>query len=84
MEAGTAAVAVFGFGDNEDMIQCPGEFHFSTAELAFWWPEISWKRSSLAVTWGSPFGREICFLSTKNSDKRTISFRGHTLRDWLP
>ena len=84
MEAGTAAVGVFGFGSNDGMIQCRGKFHFPTAELAFWRPEISWKPSSVAVTWGSPFGREkLLFVHKESSHKRTISFRGHSLRDWL-
>ena len=39
---------VFCFEDNDAMTQ----FQFPTAELTFWWPEISWKPSSLAVTWG--------------------------------
>ena len=56
------------------MIQCPGKFHFSTAELAFWWQEISWKPSSLAVTWGGPLEEKNCFLSTNNSHKRTTVF----------
>ena len=55
-EGGTPAVGVFGFEDNDGMIQC--KLSFPTAELTFWWPEISWKPSSVAVPWGSLFGRE--------------------------
>ena len=38
------------FEDNGAMIQFQFELKFPTAELTFWWPEIS---SSLAVTWGA-------------------------------
>ena len=58
IEGGTAAVEVFCFEDNDGMIQCQCKLRFPTAELTFWWPEISWKPSSLAVMWGSLFGRE--------------------------
>ena len=40
IEAGAAAVGVFGFGDNDGMIQCPGKLSFPTAELAFWWQKF--------------------------------------------
>ena len=48
----------FCFDDNDAMTQFQFELKFPTAELTFWWPEIAWKPSSLAVTWGGPFGRE--------------------------
>ena len=64
IEGGTAAVGVFCFEDNDGMIQCHCKLSFPTAELTFWWPEISWKPSSVAVTWGSLFGREKNFLNT--------------------
>ena len=48
----------FCFEDNDAMIQFQCELNFPTAELTFWWPEVSWKPSSLAVTGGAPFGRE--------------------------
>ena len=35
---------------------------FGTAESTFWWPEISWKPSSLAVTWGGPSEENKVFL----------------------
>ena len=82
IEAGTAAVGVFCFEDNDGMIQCQCKLSFPTAELTFWSPEISWKRSSLAVMWGSLFGREIAFVHEEFSQKNN-SFRGHSLRDWL-
>ena len=91
IEGGTAAVGGSCFEDNDGMIQCQCKLNFPTAELTFWWPEISWKPSSLAVMWGSPFGREkLLFehfytLHTELSRKKTIScFPGHSLRDWLP
>ena len=62
IEGGTAAVGVFRFEDNDDMIQSQCKLSFPTAELTFWWPEISWKPSSAAVTWGSLFGREKLFF----------------------
>ena len=65
IEAGTAAVGVFGFGSNDGMIQCRGKFHFPTAELAFWWPEISWKPVWLSRG-GAPLEEKNCFLCTKN------------------
>ena len=86
IEGGTAAVGVFRFEDN--MIQCQSECSFPTAELTFWWPEISWKQSSLAVTWVGPSGRKKSslhiFAQRIFSQKRFNCFRGHSLRDRLP
>ena len=65
IEGGTAAVGVFCFEDNDGMIQRQYRLYFPTAELTLWWPEISWKPSSLAVTWGSTFWRrKNCFSNT--------------------
>ena len=44
----------FCFEDNDAMIQFQCELNFPTAELTFWWLEVSWKPSSLAVTGGRP------------------------------
>ena len=49
---------LFCFEDNDARTQFQFELRFPSIELAFWWPEISWKPSSLAVTWGGPFGRK--------------------------
>ena len=65
IEGGTAAVGSFFFDDNDVMTQFQFELGFPTAELTFWWPGISWKTSSLAVTWGAPlWKRKNCFLNT--------------------
>ena len=50
------------FEDNDAMIQFQFELKFPTAELTFWWPQISWKPSSLAVTWGASLLEEKKFL----------------------
>ena len=56
---------VFCFEDNGAMTQFQFELKFPTAELTFQWPEISWKPSSLAVTWGPPlWNRKNWFLNT--------------------
>ena len=51
---------------------------FPTAELTLWRPEIWWKPSSLAVTWGGPFGRgKIAFwtrLHNEFSHKTPVVF----------
>ena len=45
---------LFCFEDNDARTQFQFELKFPTVELTFWWPEISWKPSTLAVTWGGP------------------------------
>ena len=62
IKGGTAAVGVFCFDDNEAMTQFQFELKFPTAESTFCWPEISWKPSSLAVTWGGPSEENKVFL----------------------
>ena len=75
IEGGTAAVGVFCFEDNGYMSQCQCKLRFPTAELTFWWPEISWKPSSAAVKGGgASLEEKICFLSTNNSHKRPTVF----------
>ena len=46
IKGGTAAVGGFCFEGNDAMTQFQFELKFPTAELTFWWPEISWKPSS--------------------------------------
>ena len=78
---------LFCFEDNDAMTQFQFELRFPSIELAFWWPEISWKPSTLAVTLGPPLATDkIAFAHfyQKNSQKTTSCSRGHSLRDWLP
>ena len=63
IEAGTAAVGVFCFEDNDGMIQCQCKLNFPTAELTFWWPEISWKPVWLSRG-GASLEEKNCFLNT--------------------
>ena len=67
---------LFGFEDNDAMTQFQFELSFPTVELAFWWPEISWKPSTLAVTLGAPLGkRKNCFctpLKKKSHKKQPV------------
>ena len=51
IEGGTAAVGFFVLETMTVWVQCQFELTFPSAELTFWWPEISWKPSSLAVMW---------------------------------
>ena len=81
----------FCFDDNDAMTQFQFELKFPTAELTFWWPEISWKLETIqfgCAVGGLPFGREkIAFwtvLQKKIRQKANSCFRGHSLRDWLP
>ena len=79
IKGGTAAVGGFCFEGNDAMTQFQFELKFPTAELTFWWPEISWKPSSLAVPWGaSLLGEKKLlferFYKKKSDKKQTVVF----------
>ena len=79
IKGGTAAVGGFCFEGNDAMTQFQFELKFPTAELTFWWTEISWKPSSLAVPWGaSLLGEKKLlferFYKKKSDKKQTVVF----------